>query len=123
MATGATLQANLRLVAWELTRSCNLACVHCRAAAQDRPYEGELTAAECRRVMDEIAEVAKPIVILTGGEPLLRPDVFDLAQYGNGLGFRMTMATNGTLLTPKIVRKDDRVGHSADKRQSRWRHR
>ena len=42
-ATGATLQANLRLVAWELTRSCNLACVHCRAAAQDRPYEGELT--------------------------------------------------------------------------------
>ncbi len=105
MAKGATLQANLRLVAWELTRSCNLACVHCRAAAQDRPYEGELTEAECRRVMDEIAEVAKPIVILTGGEPLLRPDVFDLAQYGNSLGFRMTMATNGTLLTPKIVRK------------------
>ena len=56
-------------------------------------------------MMDEIAEVAKPIVILTGGEPLLRPDVFDLAQYGNGLGFRMTMATNGTLLTPEIVHK------------------
>ena len=104
-ATGATLQANLRLVAWELTRSCNLACVHCRAAAQDRPYEGELTTAECRRVMDEIAEVAQPIIILTGGEPLLRPDVMDLAQYGNGLGFRMTMATNGTLLTPQIVQK------------------
>jgi heme b synthase len=102
---GATLQANLRLVAWELTRSCNLACVHCRAAAQDHPYEGELTDAECRRVMDEIAEVAKPIVILTGGEPLLRPDVFDLAKYGNDLGFRMTMATNGTLLTRPIVRK------------------
>jgi heme b synthase len=104
-AEGSTLQANLRLVAWELTRSCNLACVHCRAAAQDRPYEGELTLAECRRVMEEIAEVAKPIVILTGGEPLLRPDVFDIAQYGNGLGFRMTMATNGTLLTPQIVHK------------------
>jgi heme b synthase len=104
-ATGATLQANLRLVAWELTRSCNLACVHCRAAAQDRPYEGELTLTECRRVMDEIAEVARPIIILTGGEPLLRPDVFDIAQYGNSLGFRMTMATNGTLLTPQIVRK------------------
>jgi len=103
--TGATLQANLRLVAWELTRSCNLACVHCRAAAQDRPYEGELTLTECRRVMEEIAEVAKPIVILTGGEPLLRPDVFDIARYGNELGFRMTMATNGTLLTPQIVRK------------------
>ena len=103
--TGATLKADLRLVAWELTRSCNLACVHCRAAAQDRPYEGELTEAECRRVMDEIAEVAKPIVILTGGEPLLRKDAFDLARYGNDLGFRMTMATNGTLLTPQIVQK------------------
>ncbi len=97
------LKADLRLVAWELTRSCNLACVHCRAAAQDRPYEGELTLAECRRVMDEIAEVAQPIVILTGGEPLLRPDVFELAAYGNEKGFRMTLATNGTLLTPEIA--------------------
>jgi heme b synthase len=55
--------------------------------------------------MDEIAEIAKPIIILTGGEPLLRPDVFDLAQYGNDLGFRMTLATNGTLLSPQIVQK------------------
>lgn len=101
--TGSRLEANLRLVAWELTRSCNLACVHCRAAAQDRPYEGELSTAECMRVMDEIAEVARPIVILTGGEPLLRPDAFELARYGNAKGFRMTMATNGTLLTPEIV--------------------
>ncbi|MHC1727480.1 MAG: heme b synthase [Syntrophobacteraceae bacterium] len=103
-ATGSTLPANLRLVAWELTRSCNLACVHCRAAAQDRPYEGELTTDECKRVMDEIAEVAKPIIIMTGGEPLLRPDVFELAKYGNSKDFRMTMATNGTLLTPEIVK-------------------
>lgn len=104
-ATGSTLQPNLRLVAWELTRSCNLACVHCRAAAQDKPYEGELTTAECKRVMDEIAEVGKPIVILTGGEPLLRPDVFELARYGNAKDFKMTMATNGTLLSPGIVRE------------------
>jgi heme b synthase len=55
--------------------------------------------------MDEIAEVAKPIVILTGGEPLLRPDVFKLAKYGNDLGFRMTMATNGTLLTGPIIQE------------------
>ncbi|MEN6440497.1 MAG: heme b synthase [Syntrophobacter sp.] len=102
---GAGLPANLRLVAWELTRSCNLACVHCRAAALDRPYEGELTTAECKRVMDEIAEVALPIIILTGGEPLLRSDVFELAKYGNDKGFRMTMATNGTLLTPGMVEK------------------
>ncbi len=103
--TGSTLSADLRLVAWELTRSCNLACVHCRAAARDCPYEGELSLSECMRVMDEIAEVGKPIIILTGGEPLLRSDVFDLAQYGDNLGFRMTMATNGTLLTPQNVEK------------------
>lgn len=100
---GSELQANLRLVAWELTRSCNLACIHCRAAAQDRPYEGELSTDECKRVMDEIAEVSKPIIIMTGGEPLLRADVFELAEYGNQKGFRMTMATNGTLLTPEIA--------------------
>ncbi len=104
-ASSAALQANLRLVAWEITRSCNMACVHCRAAARDRPYEGELTLAECRKVMDQIAEVARPILILTGGEPLLRPDVFDIARYGHNLGFRMTLATNGSLLTPQIARE------------------
>ncbi|MGC9194298.1 MAG: heme b synthase [Syntrophobacteraceae bacterium] len=102
---GSNLSSNLRLVAWELTRSCNLACVHCRAAARDCPYEGELSLSECRKVMDEISEVAKPIIILTGGEPLLRTDIFELARYGDKLGFRMTMATNGTLLTPQIVEK------------------
>lgn len=57
------------------------------------------------RVMDEIAEVGQPIIILTGGEPLLRDDVFELAKYGDSKKFRMTMATNGTLLTPEIVKK------------------
>ena len=98
------IEPNLRLVAWEITRTCNLACVHCRAAALDKPYENELTTAECLRVMDEIGEVAKPIVILTGGEPLLRPDVFELAAYGNAKGFRMTLATNGTLMTAQNVK-------------------
>jgi heme b synthase len=105
LPTGSTLSANLRLVAWELTRSCNLACVHCRAAARDCPYDGELSTTECKRVMDEISRVAKPIIILTGGEPLLRADVFELAQYGDKLGFRMTMATNGTLLTEPMAEK------------------
>jgi heme b synthase len=86
-------------VAWEVTRSCNLACIHCRAAAQDRPYENELTTEESFKFLDEVATVAQPIVILTGGEPLLRPDIFDIAAYGNEKGFRMTMAPNGTLIT------------------------
>ncbi|MCK8603262.1 heme b synthase [Desulfoferrobacter suflitae] len=100
-----TRPGNLRLIAWEVTRSCNLACVHCRAAAQDRPYDNELTTAEGLRFLDDVATFASPIIILTGGEPLLRPDIFEIAAYGNLKGFRMTMAVNGTLLTPGIVRQ------------------
>ncbi|SMC24864.1 heme b synthase [Desulfacinum hydrothermale DSM 13146] len=97
--------SSLRLVAWEVTRTCNLSCIHCRAAALDKPYDNELSSQECRRVLDEIASFAKPIIILTGGEPLMRPDIFELAAYGNELGLRMTMAPNGTLVTQKAVRK------------------
>lgn len=95
----------LRLVAWEVTRNCNLNCVHCRAAASRGPYEGELDTAKCLRILDQIIEVGKPIVILTGGEPLLRPDVFELARYGTDKGLRMVMATNGTLMTKDVTDK------------------
>ncbi len=90
--------AALRLVAWETTRNCNLACVHCRASATRGPYEGELDTPASLRLLDDIAKVGKPIVILTGGEPLLRSDIFDLAHYGTQLGLRMVMACNGTLV-------------------------
>ena len=93
------------MIAWELTRGCNLACIHCRASAERGPYPGELSTQECLRVMDEIASISKPVIILTGGEPLLRPDIFDLARYGTDKGFRMVMATNGTLMTEEAVQK------------------
>ncbi len=95
----------LRLVAWETTRNCNLSCVHCRASAEKGPYEGELDTRTAIRLIDQIAETAKPIVILTGGEPLLRPDIFELASYGTEKGLRMVMAPNGTLITEKIAGK------------------
>lgn len=95
----------LRMVAWELTRNCNLNCVHCRAAASKGPHEGELTLSECRRVMDEIAGFASPTIILTGGEPLLRDDIFDIIDYGNGKGLRLVMAINGTLLTEEKAQR------------------
>ena len=95
----------LRMVAWELTRNCNLACVHCRASSERGPYKGELTTEECFRVMDQIASFSKPVIILTGGEPLLRPDIFDLARYGSNKDFRMVMATNGTLITEEIAKE------------------
>ena len=99
-----------RLVAWELTRHCNLNCVHCRAAASRGPYENELTTEECFRILEEIREVGTPIIILTGGEPLLRPDIFDIAAHASRLGFRPVMATNGTLLTEEIVARMKEVG-------------
>jgi len=92
-------EAPLRLVAWETTRNCNLTCVHCRASATKGPYAGELDTQAAFRLLDQIALVGEPIVILTGGEPLLRPDIFDIAKYGTGKGLRMVMAPNGTLIT------------------------
>ncbi len=94
-----------RLIAWELTRHCNLNCVHCRAAASRGPYENELTTEECLRILKEIREVGTPIIILTGGEPLLREDIFFLARHASELGFRPVMATNGTLITRDIASK------------------
>ncbi len=88
----------LRMIAWEVTRSCNLNCIHCRAAAQRGPYPGELNAEEALHLIDEIVSFSQPVVILTGGEPLLREDIFELADYGTRRGLRMVMAPNGTLL-------------------------
>jgi len=99
------LPATLRMVAWEITRSCNLNCVHCRAAASGGPYAGELDTAACLSLLDKIAAFSKPVIILTGGEPLLRPDIWEIAAYGDRLGMRMVMATNGTLVTEEIVVK------------------
>ncbi len=99
------LPATLRMVAWEVTRSCNLNCVHCRAAAACGPYAGELDTAACFRLLDEIAAFSKPVIILTGGEPLLRSDIWEIAAYGDRLGLRMVMATNGTLVTEEIAGK------------------
>jgi len=91
--------ASLRLVAWEITRNCNLSCLHCRASATMGPYSGELDTPAAFKLLNEIAQVGKPIVILTGGEPLLREDIFDVASYGTEKGLRMVMAPNGTLIT------------------------
>lgn len=95
----------LRLVAWEVTRNCNLSCVHCRAAATCGPYTGELDTPSAFKLLDEIARAGSPIVILTGGEPLLREDIFDIAAYGTKKGLRMVMAPNGTLITEASAQK------------------
>jgi heme b synthase len=95
----------LRLLAWETTRRCNLDCRHCRAAATKGPYPGELTTAEGKKLLADVAGMGNAVIILTGGEPLLREDILELTSYGHGLGLRMVMAVNGTLLTQEWARR------------------
>jgi len=105
----------LRIVAWEVTRRCNLACLHCRASSLHGPYQGELATEECFQLLDDIASFSHPLIILTGGEPLLREDIYDIARYGSQKGLRMVLATNGTLLTENMV---ERMHHSHIRRIS-----
>ena len=93
----------LRLVFWETTKACNLSCRHCRAVPQRTPCAGELTTSQALDLIDQIARVGKPVMVLSGGEPLFRPDIFDITAYGVETGLRMALATNGTLVTAKIA--------------------
>lgn len=87
-------------IAWEITRRCNLKCVHCRSSsALEVDNHPDFSFDEATRILDDIHSYASPVVVLSGGEPLLRDDVFDIASYGTKLGLRMCLATNGTLVT------------------------
>ncbi len=95
----------LRMIAWELTRACNLACRHCRASALACAPPGELTTQEALALLDDIAAFAQPTIILTGGEPLLRADLYDLARHTTDVGLRPVVATNGSLLDAAAARR------------------
>ena len=99
------LPPKLQLVAWEITRTCNLFCSHCRGSAGDTQYGGELSTEACFHLIDEILEVGKPIIILTGGEPLARQDVFPIAEYAVSRGLKVVMGSNGTLITEDVAAK------------------
>ena len=103
------IEPRLHLVAWEITRRCNLFCAHCRASAKDEPYEDELSTDECFQLIDEILRVGNPILILTGGEPLVRPDMLQIAGYGVNRGLKVVMGTNGTLVTKEMATEMKKV--------------
>lgn len=93
-------------IAWEITRRCNLRCVHCRSSSETEARgHPDFSTEEAYRVLDDIVSYANPVVVLSGGEPLSRADVFDIAQYGTGKGLRMCLATNGTLVTDDVCTK------------------
>jgi heme b synthase len=87
-----------------------MACKHCRAAAQPRPYPGELTTDEGRRVLENIASFARPTMILTGGEPMLRTDIYELARHAHGLGLPVVMAPCGMLVDDETISKMKAAG-------------
>jgi len=99
-----------RLIFWELTTACNLKCMHCRACPVDQRSPEDMTTQECKSFLDEISSFASPAVVLSGGEPLVRPDIFDIASYGTSKGLRMLLATNGTLVTPDTAKELVNVG-------------
>jgi radical SAM protein with 4Fe4S-binding SPASM domain len=90
------------IVAWESTAACNLACSYCRAGASPRPDPDELSTKEALSFFNSIAPL-RPMLILSGGEPLLRPDIFLLARHAVSLGMRVSLASNGTLITPQLA--------------------
>lgn len=89
------------VVVWNLTKQCNLYCEHCYAAADTETADGELTTEEGKRLLDDLADYGVPVVLFSGGEPLVRDDLFELVRYADERGIRPVLSTNGTLITPE----------------------
>lgn len=97
------------IISWNVTRKCNLACSHCYINAakenQSKPSADELTTEQGKMLIDQIAEVSRPMLVLSGGEPLLRKDIFELIRYGTEKGLKMAMGSNGSLIDSNIAKK------------------
>lgn len=93
------------IVVWNITRTCNLKCVHCYADASASKFSGELDWDQCKAVVDDLADYQVNALLLSGGEPMVHPKFMDLVEYATGKGLKITISTNGTRITPEIARK------------------
>lgn len=93
------------IAVWNCTRRCNLNCVHCYADSCDKAYPNELSTEEGMQLIRDLKEFNVPVLLFSGGEPLIRPDLFELNVYARQLGLRTVISTNGTLITPEVARK------------------
>ncbi len=100
------------VVVWNMTRRCNLKCVHCYSASADVDYPDELTTEEGKKLIDDLAAFGAPVILFSGGEPLMRPDLLELAKYATDKGMRAVISTNGTLITKEIAAKLRKIGLS-----------
>lgn len=100
------------VVVWNVTRRCNLKCVHCYAHAKDEIFPDELSSREGKALLDDLARFGCPVVLFSGGEPLMRADLIDLAAYAVDRGMRAVISTNGTLITASVAEELRKVGLS-----------
>lgn len=100
------------VVVWNMTRRCNLKCVHCYAQAKDIEFENELSTEEGKALIDDLAKFGSPVILFSGGEPTLRKDLPELAAYAREKGMRAVISTNGTLIDRDLAKKLKDVGLS-----------
>ncbi len=100
------------VVVWNVGQRCNLKCVHCYSQSTDKKYEGELTTEEGTKLIEDLSRFGSPVILFSGGEPLLRKDLLSLAHLARDLGMRAVISTNGTLITKSMARELKRVGLS-----------
>ena len=93
------------IVVWNLTRTCNLRCLHCYTDSAAKRYPDELTTSQCKTVLDDLAEFKVPAVLFSGGEPMVRPDLFELAAHARDRGLHVVLSTNGTLIDRKVAQR------------------
>lgn len=93
------------VVVWNVGRRCNLRCVHCYSHSRNEEYAGELTTAEGMELIDDLGDYGAPVVLFSGGEPLMRPDIFELIQRARDKGMRAVLSTNGTLIDEDTAAK------------------
>ena len=93
------------VVVWNVGRRCNLRCIHCYSQSNDQEYPDELTTEEGFALIDDLAQFGSPVLLFSGGEPLMRPDLFELIAHARSKGMRAVLSTNGTLITKEIAQK------------------
>lgn len=100
------------VVVWNITRRCNLKCVHCYAHAKDQQFNNELTTDQGKAVIDDLASFGSPVILFSGGEPTMREDMPTLAEYAVSKGMRAVISTNGTLITKELAKTLKQIGLS-----------
>jgi len=100
------------VVVWNVTKACNLRCIHCYASADNKSAENELTTEEGFRLLEDLAQFGCPVVLFSGGEPLVRPDIFELIAYAVRLNLRAVLSTNGTLIDHALAKELKKFGLS-----------